>query len=332
MEEAEIKHADAPEMAGAPGPQETPVGQDADIKAHTRKEPYILLISGSDSSGGAGMQADIAMARRMNVFPQCAVTCVTAQGARGLTALDPVSPPILRAQLDAALEAGAPASVKVGLLPDRRLAETVADFIMSHRLENVVVDPVLSPTRTGIAIDTDFWLDPDFQRLLLPHVALLTPNLSEFLKISRCSFDGTEMAASVGRSEQYKAEDAVAEWMMGTGLRNLFISNGDSSSDTIREWLYVTSRHNNGIYVTPLTSERIHTRNTHGTGCTFSTALACRLIDRDIPYGIAAAKANGLLREALELGATLRLYDDASAHGPTLFRMPGNRSGSGGRT
>jgi hydroxymethylpyrimidine/phosphomethylpyrimidine kinase len=137
----------------------------------------VLIIAGTDSSGGAGLTRDVATLAHFGVEALCAVTAVTAQSDRELTALEIVGPPLLRAQLAAAFATQAIGAVKIGMLARRTTVEAVADGLAQHAGVPVVLDPVLVSSSGAELLDAEG--RAALLRLLVPHCALLTPNIPE---------------------------------------------------------------------------------------------------------------------------------------------------------
>ena len=221
----------------------------------------VLAIAGSDPCAGAGIQADLKTFAALGLYGACVVTAVTAQNSRGVTAVAAIPPDVVAAQLDAVLGDLPVAAVKVGMLTSVRTAALIAE----RRLPNLVLDPVLSAS-TGDALG-----DRDAIGLLLPYATVVTPNRAE-------------AAALTGESDPAAAARAL-------GTAHVVVTGGADAED-----LY----YHGGAWQT-LPGQRIETRNTHGTGCTFSSAVAARLARGDrVPDAVARAKeyVTGALRGA----------------------------------
>jgi hydroxymethylpyrimidine/phosphomethylpyrimidine kinase len=220
--------------------------------------PVALTIAGSDSGGGAGIQADLKTFARFGVFGTSAITAVTAQNTLGVRAWESVSPALVRAQIDAVAEDLRPAAIKSGMLGDADVVRAVAERIAAHRLTPYVLDPVM------VATSGDPLLAPDavasIVERLFPLATLVTPNLDEasLLVGERVTdVDGMERAAR-----------ALVERL---GARAALVKGGHLAGAELVDVLYDGSR------LQRLTHQRITTTSTHGTGCTLSAAIAARL-------------------------------------------------------
>ncbi len=219
--------------------------------------PVALTIAGSDSGGGAGIQADIKTFQALGVFGTSAVTAVTAQNTVGVTAVHLVPLDVVRTQITTVVQDLSPSAVKSGMLGTSELVETVADAIQEHSLTPYVLDPVM------VASSGDRLLDEDaveaIIRRLLPKATLVTPNLEEARILTSLPISGEEgQRESARRLVQMGARAALVKGGHGSGTQVV-----DILWDGSDEYLW---RH-----------PRIKTRNTHGTGCTLSAAITAGL-------------------------------------------------------
>jgi hydroxymethylpyrimidine/phosphomethylpyrimidine kinase len=209
--------------------------------------PVVLTVAGSDSGGGAGIQADLKTFAALGAYGASVITAVTAQNTLGVRAIHQVPADVIAAQLDAVLDDLPVAAIKVGMLGSIDAAEVIA-----HRLGrelNLVVDPVLvstSGSRLGVAAVV---------RPLLPYTLLLTPNRDEA---------GALLGRRVSTVEEM-ADAAVA--LAATGPRAVVVTGSEGAVDVLCH---------DGV-VTVLRGRSVGTRNNHGSGCTFSSAVAVRL-------------------------------------------------------
>ncbi|WIM97158.1 bifunctional hydroxymethylpyrimidine kinase/phosphomethylpyrimidine kinase [Actinoplanes oblitus] len=238
--------------------------------------PVVLTIAGSDSGGGAGVQADLKTFAALGAYGTSVLTAITAQNTRGVTAIHPVPADIVAAQLDAVLSDFPVAAVKVGMIADPAVAKVIAD--RAARLPHLVVDPVLvatSGSRLGEASTVS---------VLLPYAEVVTPNRAEAGALSGHRVETTsEMAAA-------------AAVLAGLGPRAVVVTGSELAVDVL--WA-------DGV-VTELPGEPVPTANNHGSGCTFSSAIAVRLAAGDpVPEAVAAAKR--YVTGALRGGASWRL-------------------------
>lgn len=217
-----------------------------------------LTIAGSDSGGGAGIQADLKTFQRFGVFGTSAITAITAQNTHGVRCWEAVSPDLVRAQMDAVAEDIPPEAFKTGMLANAALVSTVSRAIRELSLRNYVLDPVM------VATSGDLLLEQDAVRVirdeLLPLAVLATPNLHEAaILVGEAIHDEDEMARA--------AEKIVTEM----GARAVLVKGGHlSAGDRVVDILYDGA-------VRAFRGERIETTSTHGTGCTLSAAIAAQL-------------------------------------------------------
>lgn len=219
---------------------------------------HLLTIAGSDSGGGAGIQADLKTFSALGTYGASVITAVTAQNTRTVTAISDIPPDVIEAQLDAVFSDIRIDAVKIGMLSKPEVIEVVADRLRHYDVNPIVLDPVMV-SKSGDAL-----LQPDavdaLRRDLLPMATIITPNLPEagVLLARDAPADETAMAEAI---EALRALGANAVLMKGGHL------NGDDSFD-----LYDDGRDRER-----LRAARIDTRNTHGTGCTLSAAIAAFL-------------------------------------------------------
>ncbi|HEY6089734.1 MAG TPA: bifunctional hydroxymethylpyrimidine kinase/phosphomethylpyrimidine kinase [Gemmatimonadaceae bacterium] len=217
-----------------------------------------LTIAGSDSGGGAGIQADIKTFQRFGVFGTTAITAITAQNTRGVARWEAVSPTLVRAQIDSVVEDLPPAASKSGMLANAAVASAVAAAVRDHALGNYVLDPVMVATSGDVLLEADA-IDV-IRRELVPLAFLVTPNLRE---------------AEILVGETIEDEDAMAHaaerMVREMGAQAVLIKGGHLASDhRVVDILY------NGS-VRAFRGQRLATTSTHGTGCTLSAAITAQL-------------------------------------------------------
>ncbi|GAB2625943.1 hydroxymethylpyrimidine/phosphomethylpyrimidine kinase [Paractinoplanes abujensis] len=223
--------------------------------------PVVLTIAGSDSGGGAGIQADLKTFAALGAYGTSVLTAVTAQNTLGVTAIHPIPVDVVAAQLEAVLADLPVVAVKVGMIGDPAVGELIASW--ADRLPNLVVDPVLVAT-SGARLAETASVAP-----LLTYPCVLTPNRQE-------------AAALVGGPVVTIAQmAAAAEELAGRGARAVVVTGSELAADVLRS---------DGVTET-LTGEPVPTVNNHGSGCTFSSAIAVRLALGDpVPTAVRAAK------------------------------------------
>jgi hydroxymethylpyrimidine/phosphomethylpyrimidine kinase len=253
---------------------------------HIHRYPRVLSIAGSDSGGGAGIQADLKTFAALGCFGMTAITALTAQNTCGVRAIHPVPPDMLRAQIDAVLDDIGADAVKIGMLHSPEIVRTVAQAIDRHQLQRVVFDPVMVATSGAKLID-----DPAIAVLvaeLFPRATLITPNLDE-------------AALLVGRplTNTHDMAQAAAE-LLARGARAVLLKGGHLTGDTVMDLLLQPSTE-------PLwlQAPRIATANTHGTGCTLSSAIAAHLA-LGATLAQAVQLARDFVRQALQAGASVK--------------------------
>ena len=221
----------------------------------------VLTVAGSDSGSGAGIQADLKTFAALGVYGVSVLTAITAQNTLGVTAIHPVPVDVVAAQLDAVLTDLAPAAVKVGMIGDPAVAELIASRV--GELPNLVVDPVLVAT-SGSRLSGVEAVTP-----LLAYRSVLTPNRQE-------------AGALLGRPVTTAAEmAAAAAELAARGPGAVVVTGSESAVDVL---------HSDGM-TTVLDGEPVASGNNHGSGCTFSSAIAVRLALGDpVPVAVRAAK------------------------------------------
>jgi hydroxymethylpyrimidine kinase/phosphomethylpyrimidine kinase len=223
--------------------------------------PVALTIAGSDSGGGAGIQADLKTFQAFGVFGTSAVTALTVQNTRGVSAVHAVPLEIVRGQIDAVAEDLHPAACKSGMLATRELVDAVAAAIRAHGLPHYVLDPVM------VATSGDRLLDEDAQRAILlelvPLATLVTPNLDEASILA--GFEVREPAAMRRAAALLIDAGAGAALIKGGHLGGHEVVDVFHDGDTVHEFR----------------QPRLDSTSTHGTGCTLSAAIAAGLASGD---------------------------------------------------
>ena len=261
------------------------------------KVPAVLSIAGSDSSGGAGIQADIKPITAHRLYAETAITAITAQNTLGVTAVQNISPDIVAAQIDAVFDDIRPSAVKIGMVSSVEIIEVIADRLSDWDAQNIVVDPVMVAKGGSRLLAADA-VDALKERLL-PLATIITPNLPEAMCLLGREEDVTE--------EEFP-EVARELWKL-LGRRNawVYLKGGHHEGESAYDLLF------NNVVSVPFTAPRVPTKNTHGTGCTLSSAIAAFLPQSvDVPEACRRAKEylTGAVRHAGEL-------DVGHGHGPT---------------
>jgi hydroxymethylpyrimidine/phosphomethylpyrimidine kinase len=253
--------------------------------------PVALTIAGSDSGGGAGIQADLKTFAALGVFGTSALTALTAQNTLGVQGVHPVPASFVEAQLDSVLADLPPVAVKTGMLANADILRAVAARAASFR--HLVVDPVLVATSGDGLFDASASVYRDY---LVPVATVLTPNLAE-------------ASALVGRELSTVDDMAAAAAELGAaGARCVVVKGGETAVDVV----WTADR------VWRLGAAPVSTKNTHGTGCTFAAAVTSYLAwDFELPQALEMAKA--YVTKAITGAAAWRL---GAGHGPLSWEVP----------
>ena len=243
-----------------------------------------LTIAGSDSSGGAGIQADIKTMTMHGVYAMSAITAMTAQNTTGVRAIQEATPEFLRQQLDAVFEDIRPDAVKIGMVSSSELIRVIADRLRYYEAGNVVVDPVMVATAGSSLIRQD--AVQMLIRELLPISTLVTPNIPEAQVLS-------------GLTIRDKEDMITAAKQIGDRYRCAVLLKGGHCVNNANDLLYAKGE------LIWFEGKRIDNPNTHGTGCTLSSAIAANLaLGFDLAESIRRAKEylSGALSAMLDLG------------------------------
>jgi hydroxymethylpyrimidine/phosphomethylpyrimidine kinase len=249
----------------------------------------VLTIAGSDPSGGAGIQADLKTYAALGVYGMAAITALTAQNTVGVTGVYAVPPDFIALQIDTVVSDIPPDATKTGMLASAEIVRMVAEKAREHKLHNLVVDPVM------VAKSGDSLLADDAVRAvredLAPLATVVTPNLPE-------------AAALLGQPVTTLDEmREAARAIHALGPANVVVKGGHLEGDTVVDMLF------DGANLHEFSGPRVQTRNTHGTGCTFASAIAAHLaLGGGVPEAVRKAK------EYLT-GALQRAYDTGKGHG-----------------
>lgn len=262
----------------------------------TQQKRYkrVLTIAGSDSGGGAGIQADIKAISANGCFATSAITAVTVQNTLGVEAVHPIPLDILRGQIEAVLSDIGTDAVKIGMLHSAEVVEMVAELLHKYNIRNVVLDPVMVST-SGHKLIEDSAIE-SLRKVLIPCARVITPNLPEAEILANVKIDS---------AEQFPA---VARQLSQGGKVSVLLKAGHLTDQRVVDIFYNAEDDT----ITELPSERINTPNTHGTGCTLSSALAAA-IAQGLPLTESARNAKEYIDAAIRSGAD---YSIGHGHGP----------------
>lgn len=266
------------------------------MKSRTDKRVYhkVLTIAGSDSGGGAGIQADLKTVSAIGCYGLSVVTALTAQNTRGVTGIHPVPPSFAAEQIAAVLgDIGADA-VKIGMLYSAELIEVVAEELKRFDVARIILDPVM------VAQSGDKLLQDDairaLKECLMPLADVVTPNIPEAEVLTGQRIGGLE--------EMQAAAKSLAVY----GSRSILLKGGHLQDNICTDWLYLTDDDR----LVSMDAPRIDSRNNHGTGCTLSSAIAgYRAKGFDIEEAVRLAKT--YIQKAIRAGAE---YTLGKGHGP----------------
>ncbi|SFX26360.1 hydroxymethylpyrimidine/phosphomethylpyrimidine kinase [Thermoactinomyces sp. DSM 45891] len=228
---------------------------------------HVLTIAGSDSGGGAGIQADLKVFSALGTYGMSVITAVTAQNTRGATAIQEIDAHVVKSQLDAVFSDIRVDAVKIGMVSNHEIMSVIADSIQRYQPPHVVIDPVM------IAKSGDALLQEEsimtLQNVLLPMATIITPNVPEAEVLLGCSITSIEEMRQAVRKLAIKMNTLV------------LLKGGHLNGDAID--ILSTGRE--------FSNPRIHTPHTHGTGCSLSSAIAAYLaLDDPVDEAIAKAK------------------------------------------
>ncbi len=273
-----------------------------------------LTIAGSDSSGGAGIQADIKTMTAFGVYAQSVITALTAQNTLGVSGVEEISPSFVREQMDRVFEDIYPDAIKIGMISSAEVVRVVAQGLRDHRASRIVLDPVMVAT-SGASLSSTTAIS-EMVSCLFPLVDVVTPNIFEAEVLAECSIASKKDMINAARAIQKKGVSAVlvkgghfvdcvnsadnANDADGAhGAKNLNDADGANDADTAND-----EDSADDVLLKPdgsvvwFEQERIHTANTHGTGCTLSSAIASGLaLGMDLEQAVSRAKL--YLTEAL---------------------------------
>lgn len=262
------------------------------MSTQTDTPKVILTIAGSDSSAGAGIQADLKTIVANGGYACSVITAVTAQNTRGVIESYPLPPDLVKAQIEAIFSDFNVAAVKIGMLGTAAIVKAVIAALKKHHARNIVCDPVMLSTsgktlleQEGVAL---------CRKELFPICTLITPNLPEFAALTGLEMPLTDSMLTASR------ETLGSRWLLVKGGHT-------ETADYVSDWLVGESNE-----ISQFNAQRIETRNSHGTGCTLSSAIATNLA-KGLPMPEAVRLAKTYLTTCLAAGAHWQLGD---GHGP----------------
>lgn len=257
------------------------------VSESSKPAAVVLSIAGSDSSGGAGIQADLKTGAAFGVFVATAITAITAQNSSGVSGIYPLTSAQLQAQIDAVLSGLPVAAIKIGMLANIELAETVAKVLEQTHLP-VVLDPVMGAT-SGSSLMTQDGVTAYFRERLLPLATLVTPNVAEAARL-----------LDVAPADSYDELEKQALALHQLSGRAVLLKGGDAQLPLAVDYLVTASG------TKPFSAPRQSTSHTHGGGCTLASAIAAGLAQGlSLEQSVAAAKS--FIQGAISQSARLQL-------------------------
>ena len=254
----------------------------------------VLTIAGSDSGGGAGIQADIKAISAMGCYASSAITAVTVQNTLGVQAVHPIPLDILEGQIDAILSDIGADAIKIGMLHSTKVVNLVAEMIEKYGIRNVVLDPVMVSTSGHKLIEDD--AIESIKNRLIPLSRVITPNIPEAEILSGFKISSEQDFEQIAKKLSFNKSVSV------------LLKAGHLDNDCLVDYFYNIEDDT----ITLLPSKRVKTRNTHGTGCTLSSAFASALA-RGEDLTTASKSAKKYIEQAIVSGAE---YEIGHGHGP----------------
>lgn len=244
----------------------------------------ILTVAGSDSSGGAGIQADLKTISAIGCYGMSAITAITAQNTTGVRSIQGINPDIVTDQIDMIWEDIPPMATKTGMLFDSDTVHAVSSAFRRHKAKNIIIDPVMVSTSGSLLIERDA-IDTMVSELF-PQALLVTPNRQEAIELT-------------GEQEPMLQARRLNEM----GCRNVLLKGGDSPRNDIKaDYLWLEGEEE----LITLTADAVNTRNTHGTGCTLSAAIAS-YVALGLDLVDATMRAKLYVTRALKAGAKVAI-------------------------
>lgn len=259
-----------------------------------RTYPCVLTIAGSDCSGGAGIQADIKAISALGAYAASAITAITVQNTLGVTGIHPVPPAYVKVQIEAVMDDIRPKAVKIGMINDAEIVKVIAESILKYHPEYVVFDPVMVST-SGCKLMEDEAIEAITTRLI-PLASLITPNLSEAEILA-----GQKIRTVEDMKQQAKE-------MLKLGCKGVLIKGGHLDGGLMCDVLQTATEEAPHLFTAP----KVDSRNTHGTGCTLSSAIATFLALGE-PMSVAVEKAKQYVYKGIESGKDVFI---GGGHGP----------------
>lgn len=252
------------------------------------KYPVILSIAGSDSSGGAGIQADLKAISALGAYGATAITAITVQNTMGVQAIHAIPPEYVLGQIEAVMDDISPDAIKIGMINDINIVRVITASIIKYRPKHVVFDPVMVST-SGSKLIEDSAIEI-LTKELMPLVDLITPNLDEAIVLT-----GKDI-------KDLNSMKSAAKELLKFGSKAVLLKGGHLKGETMYDILQLHDREKPYIF----TGKHINSKNVHGTGCTLSSSIATYLaFGLDMPDAV--DKAKNYVAEAINCGKDITI-------------------------
>lgn len=259
-----------------------------------KKYPCIVSVAGSDCSGGAGIQADIKTISALGGYAATVITALTVQNTMGVSGIYPVPPVFVTQQIQAVIEDICPSSMKIGMINHVEIVEAIAQAIKQYHPQHVVLDPVMVST-SGCKLISDEAITAITQQLI-PITEIITPNLSE-----------TEILTGIHAHDQESMHQA-AKILLNQGCKAALIKGGHLEGNRMCDLLLTRESETPYLFEAP----KVESKNTHGTGCSLSSAIATFLaLEYSLP--VAVEKAKEYVYQGIMAGKDVQI---GKGHGP----------------
>ena len=270
----------------------------------TKSYPIVLSIAGSDSSGGAGIQADIKTFSALGVYGATAITAITAQNTLGVFSQLHLDPKLVYEQICCVMDDLRPSVVKIGMLANTEIVRSVADALSKYKV-TIVLDPVMVSTSGHRLLSLE--ARDVIKERLLPMSTIITPNIPEMIEL-------TDMTLS-----NITDKEIAAKHLLDLGVGYVLLKGGHEEGEIKKDYLFFNglktkdkSLKSESVSMLEFSSESISTKNTHGTGCTLSSAIAS-FIAKGFSVEESVAKAKQYVSDAIFHGAEISI---GKGHGP----------------
>ncbi len=261
----------------------------------TKSYPIVLSIAGSDSSGGAGIQADLKTFSALGVYGATAITAITAQNTLGVFSQLHLDPKLVYEQICCVMDDLHPSVVKIGMLANAEIIHSVADALSKYNV-TIVLDPVMVSTSGHRLLSVE--ARDVIKEKLLPMSSIITPNIPEMIELTNMTL--SNMAE----------KETAAKHLLNHGVKYVLLKGGHEDGNVKTDFLFYFDSEK--LVTKTFSSETIVTQNTHGTGCTLSSAIASFIANGD-SIEESVAKAKQYVSDAISHGADVNI---GNGHGP----------------